>query len=67
MGIFRFFRKGEENITAPEEIQKTKEQEREELSEGLQKTKEGIFSKLARAVAGNRLLMKRCWTRWKRC
>lgn len=52
MGIFRFFRRGKEEELSKEEQLKTKEQEQEELSEGLQKTKEGIFSKLARAVAG---------------
>lgn len=53
MGIFRFFRRDrEDEQSTPEEQQISKEQEREELSEGLQKTKEGIFGKLARAVAG---------------
>jgi fused signal recognition particle receptor len=60
MGFFDLFKKKKDN-TAPaapeqqevaqEEAQKVQEQQ-EELSEGLQKTKTGFFSKLARAVAG---------------
>ena len=39
MGIFNFF-------------SKDKEQEKKVLDEGLSKTKESVFSKIARAVAG---------------
>ena len=37
MGIFNFF---------------SKKENKEDLNKGLEKTKEGVFSKLARAVAG---------------
>lgn len=50
MGLFDFFKKkkDEEQAAAPE----TAAAEREELNAGLEKTKQGLFSKLARAVAG---------------
>ena len=50
MGLFDFFKKkkAEEQVAAPE----TAVAEREELNAGLEKTKQGLFSKLARAVAG---------------
>lgn len=50
MGLFDFFKKkkAEEQAAAPE----TAVAEREELNAGLEKTKQGLFSKLARAVAG---------------
>ena len=50
MGLFDFFKKkkAEEQAAAPE----TAAAEREELNAGLEKTKQGLFSKLARAVAG---------------
>ena len=61
MGFFDLFKKKKDN-TAPaapeqqevaqEEAQKVQQEQQEELSEGLQKTKTGFFSKLARAVAG---------------
>ena len=62
MGFFDLFKKKKDNsveAVTPEqqaaEQQQAVEQEqqqKQELSEGLQKTKEGFFSKLARAVAG---------------
>ena len=50
MGLFDFFKKkkAEEQAAAPEVVAA----EREELTAGLEKTKQGLFSKLARAVAG---------------
>ena len=50
MGLFDFFKKkkAEEQAAAPETVAA----EREELNVGLEKTKQGLFSKLARAVAG---------------
>lgn len=50
MGLFDFFKKkkAEEQAAAPEAVAA----EREELNAGLEKTKEGLFGKLARAVAG---------------
>ncbi|MBQ9147583.1 MAG: signal recognition particle-docking protein FtsY [Rikenellaceae bacterium] len=50
MGLFDFFKKkkAEEQAAAPE----TAAAEREELNAGLEKTKQGLFSKLARTVAG---------------
>ena len=50
MGLFDFLKKkkAEEQAAAPE----TAAAEREELNAGLEKTKQGLFSKLARAVAG---------------
>ena len=63
MGFFDLFKKKKDNaaeqVATPEaqaaieqhEEQQAQEQ-KEELSAGLQKTKEGFFSKLARAVAG---------------
>ncbi len=50
MGLFDIFRKKRE-----EELTQTPEQaeaQKQELSAGLEKTKEGLFGKLARAVAG---------------
>ena len=62
MGFFDLFKKKKDNAAevASPEVQAAKEQreeqqaeaQKEELSAGLQKTKEGFFSKLARAVAG---------------
>ena len=46
MGFLNIFSKGEKKTEAQ------KQDERRELSEGLKKTKQGIFSKMARAVAG---------------
>ena len=62
MGFFDLFKKKKNNdaeVVTPE-VQAAEEQreeqqaqeQKEELSAGLQKTKEGFFSKLARAVAG---------------
>ncbi len=47
MGLFDIFKKKETESTPD-----TKASEQRELNEGLQKTKEGLFGKLARAVAG---------------
>ena len=59
MGFFDLFKKKQDTSAAPEqqaaEAQLSAQQEqtqKEELAEGLQKTKTGFFSKLARAVAG---------------
>ena len=54
MGFFDLFKKKQDNATAAQPAEQAAEQkrEREELAEGLQKTKSGLFSKLARAVAG---------------
>ena len=55
MGFFDLFKKKQDNVPAaqqPAEQAAELKREREELAEGLQKTKSGLFSKLARAVAG---------------
>ena len=63
MGFFDIFKKkkAEENIEVvatevtpevAEQIEQEEKQEQEELNSGLEKTKEGFFSKLHRAVAG---------------
>ena len=55
MGLFDIFKKkkSEEVATAaPEAVQEVEKVEQEELNTGLEKTKEGFFSKLHRAVAG---------------
>ena len=55
MGFFDLFKKKQGNAPAaqqPAEQAAEQKREREELAEGLQKTKSGLFSKLARAVAG---------------
>ena len=55
MGLFDIFKKKkeEEKREAPVEVREQIEKEEiKELSAGLEKTKEGIFGKLARAVAG---------------
>ena len=55
MGFFDLFKKKQDNVPAaqqPAEQAAEQKREREELAEGLQKTKSGLFSKLARAVAG---------------
>ena len=55
MGFFDIFKKKSSTPSTAEEVAKQQEEtvkEQEELSEGLSKTKTGIFSKLARAVAG---------------
>lgn len=48
MAFFDIFKKKQDNAPSPQELQ----QQQEELSAGLEKTKTGLFSKLARAVAG---------------
>ena len=50
MGFFDIFKKKQDNAAA--DIPESRQQHQEELSAGLEKTKTGIFSKLARAVAG---------------
>ncbi len=55
MGFFDLFKKKQDNAPAAQQsAEQAAEQkrEREELAEGLQKTKSGLFSRLARAVAG---------------
>lgn len=61
MGFFDLFKKKQDNPAAQSEAEvrndapqrtETAAEERRELAEGLQKTKTGLFSKLARAVAG---------------
>lgn len=49
-GIFDIFKKKQDSAAA--DIPESRQQQQEELSAGLEKTKTGIFSKLARAVAG---------------
>ena len=62
MGFFDLFKKKKDN-TAPaatpeeqaleaQEVAREEQAQTQELAEGLQKTKTGFFSKLARAVAG---------------
>ncbi len=50
MAFFDIFKKKQDNA-APESREETRQQQ-EELNAGLEKTKTGLFSKLARAVAG---------------
>ncbi len=55
MGFFDLFKKKQDNAPAAQQPAKQaaeQKREREELAEGLQRTKSGLFSKLARAVAG---------------
>ena len=57
MGFFDLFKKKQDNAAAEPSQQPAvqaagQQSGREELAEGLQKTKSGLFSKLARAVAG---------------
>ncbi len=52
MGFFDLFKK---KSTAPAEVEQPSKPQ-EDLSEGLERTKEGIFSKLARAVAGKTIV-----------
>lgn len=57
MGFFDLFKKKQDNAAAEPSQQSAvqaagQQRGREELAEGLQKTKSGLFSKLARAVAG---------------
>ena len=51
MGLFDFFKKKKIEEQAAEPAA-TVEQERRELDAGLEKTKQGFFSKIARAIAG---------------
>lgn len=71
MGFFDLFKKKQDNAPAaqqPAEQAAEQKREREELAEGLQKTKSGLFSKLARAVAGPLdQSTSRFWTIWRRC
>ena len=48
MGFFDIFRKKQDTPPSEEQVR----QQRQELDAGLEKTKTGLFSKLARAVAG---------------
>lgn len=48
MGLFDIFKKKNDSVASPETVVA----EQQQLSEGLQKTKQGFFSKLSRAVAG---------------
>ncbi|MBO7169347.1 MAG: signal recognition particle receptor subunit alpha, partial [Rikenellaceae bacterium] len=50
MGLFDIFRRKKEE--AKQQDVAVEAQQQEELSQGLEKTKQGFFSKLARAVAG---------------
>ena len=50
MAFFDIFKKKQDSAAA--DIPESRQQQQEELSAGLEKTKTGIFSKLARAVAG---------------
>ena len=50
MGFFDIFKKKQDSAAA--DIPESRQQQQEELNAGLEKTKTGIFSKLARAVAG---------------
>ncbi len=55
MGFFDIFKKKKDNAAPHEEVvaeQQSVEKQQEELNAGLEKTKSGFFSKLARAVAG---------------
>ena len=57
MGFFDIFKKkkaeeSNEVVATPEIVQQAEQTEQEELNTGLEKTKEGFFSKLHRAVAG---------------
>ena len=54
MGLFDIFKKKktDEVAAVPEVAQEVAQTEQEELNTGLEKTKEGFFSKLHRAVAG---------------
>ena len=55
MGFFDLFKKKnkeEQSAQTPEQTIAAAEQEQRELSEGLEKTKQGFFSKIARAIAG---------------
>lgn len=57
MGFFDIFKKKrtEDSVVTPEveqHIEEVEQQEQEELNTGLERTKEGFFSKLHRAVAG---------------
>ena len=40
--------------------------EKETLDQGLQKTKEGFFSKITRPLPAKARLMKKCWIAWKK-
>ena len=55
MGFFDLFRKKQDtpaDTAAGAAVEAQPEQRREELNAGLERTKTGLFSKLARAVAG---------------
>ena len=50
MAFFDIFKKKQDNSAA--QASEERKQQQEELNAGLEKTKTGLFSKLARAVAG---------------
>ena len=58
MGFFDIFKKksqpaaAESDVQTIEQAEEQKAQEQQELNTGLERTKTGLFSKLARAVAG---------------
>ena len=52
MGFFDIFRKKQEQPQSREEQRQQEQREQQELNAGLEKTKTGLFAKLARAVAG---------------
>lgn len=55
MAFFDIFKKKQDNAApaSPEQQEQQTRQQRQELDAGLEKTKAGLFSKLARAVAGH--------------
>lgn len=53
MALFDFFKKKQDTPAAQQPVEtRSEEQQQQELNAGLEKTKSGLFSKLARAVAG---------------
>lgn len=55
MGIFDFFKKKQKEkatVKQPEQIQEQKKIETEKLDKGLEKTKQGFFARISKAVAG---------------
>ena len=59
MGFFDLFRKKQDtpaDTAAGAAVEAQPEQRREELNAGLERTKTGLFSKLARAVAGRSMV-----------
>lgn len=55
MGIFDFFKKKQKEkatVKEPEQLQEQKKIETEKLDKGLEKTKQGFFARISKAVAG---------------